>query len=163
VIEIAESGVDTLAEYASISAAYRVMEIVDLDTSATDSNELAYAKTSVRAPYTKDYDALPGNHSLDGRRGSMSRIGDFSLRALGCVESGEPSWPAAPASGQRSSRRPKRGHETTAGDPSSPRRRIRMCPACRFYPRAGYSLHDIRRGAYTELPDEVQLIWIKDL
>lgn len=35
--------------------------------------------------------------------------------------------------------------------------------ACRFYARQGCVLRQVRRFAYPELPDEVQLIWHKDL
>ena len=36
-------------------------------------------------------------------------------------------------------------------------------PACRFYARHGFVLRTVRRGAYPELPDEVQLLWCKVL
>jgi GNAT superfamily N-acetyltransferase len=36
-------------------------------------------------------------------------------------------------------------------------------PACRFYRKMGCSLAAIDRFAYVDLPDEVQLIWAKDL
>ena len=36
-------------------------------------------------------------------------------------------------------------------------------PACRFYARQGCELRAIHRDAYHELPDEVQLLWYKDL
>lgn len=36
-------------------------------------------------------------------------------------------------------------------------------PACRFYARQGCILAEAVRGAYPALPDEVQLIWRKDL
>ena len=36
-------------------------------------------------------------------------------------------------------------------------------PACFLYAAAGYALVEVNRGAYAELPDEVQLIWRKDL
>jgi ribosomal protein S18 acetylase RimI-like enzyme len=32
-------------------------------------------------------------------------------------------------------------------------------PACRFYAQLGCELGAIRRHAYAELPDEVQLVW----
>jgi GNAT superfamily N-acetyltransferase len=35
--------------------------------------------------------------------------------------------------------------------------------ACRFYARRGCELQAVRRGAYPELPDEIQLLWFKDL
>ena len=35
--------------------------------------------------------------------------------------------------------------------------------ACRFYARQGCVLSAVNRFAYPELPDEVQLIWRKDL
>lgn len=36
-------------------------------------------------------------------------------------------------------------------------------PACRFYQRQGCVVGGIRRLAYPELPDEVQLLWYKEL
>ncbi len=35
--------------------------------------------------------------------------------------------------------------------------------ACRFYAAQGYQLGSIERFAYSELPDELRLIWHKDL
>jgi ribosomal protein S18 acetylase RimI-like enzyme len=36
-------------------------------------------------------------------------------------------------------------------------------PACRFYAGQGFVLGSIRRFAYAEFPDEIQLLWYKDL
>lgn len=36
-------------------------------------------------------------------------------------------------------------------------------PACRFYQRQGCVLGGIHRSAYPEFPDEIQLLWYKDL
>jgi ribosomal protein S18 acetylase RimI-like enzyme len=36
-------------------------------------------------------------------------------------------------------------------------------PACRFYARMGCTLGAVDRFAYPDLPDEVQLIWRKEL
>jgi len=36
-------------------------------------------------------------------------------------------------------------------------------PACSFYRRMGCTLGSIDRFAYAELPDEAQLIWLKEL
>ena len=35
--------------------------------------------------------------------------------------------------------------------------------ACRFYERHGCQLRVIHRAAYPELPEEIQLLWYKDL
>jgi GNAT superfamily N-acetyltransferase len=35
--------------------------------------------------------------------------------------------------------------------------------ACRFYARRGCELRATHGGAYSELPDEIQLLWYKDL
>ena len=35
--------------------------------------------------------------------------------------------------------------------------------ACRFYERQGCQLRAIHRAAYPELPEEIQLLWYKDL
>ena len=36
-------------------------------------------------------------------------------------------------------------------------------PACRLYAKHGFALGAINRHAYTELPDEVELVWSKEL
>ena len=36
-------------------------------------------------------------------------------------------------------------------------------PACRFYAKHGFTLGAINRYAYTEFPDEIELIWCKEL
>jgi ribosomal protein S18 acetylase RimI-like enzyme len=36
-------------------------------------------------------------------------------------------------------------------------------PACRFYHRSGFRLERITPGVYPQLPDEVQLLWRKQL
>lgn len=36
-------------------------------------------------------------------------------------------------------------------------------PACRFYQRMGCALGAVNRFAYPGLPDEIQLLWFKDL
>ena len=36
-------------------------------------------------------------------------------------------------------------------------------PACRFYEARGFALKTVNRSAYPEFPDEVQLLWYKDL
>ncbi|MFZ4395340.1 MAG: GNAT family N-acetyltransferase [Kiritimatiellia bacterium] len=36
-------------------------------------------------------------------------------------------------------------------------------PACRFYTKHGFTLGAINRYAYTEFPDEIELIWCKEL
>ena len=36
-------------------------------------------------------------------------------------------------------------------------------PACRFYASHGFVLGAVGRGAYPELPNEVQFLWYKDL
>lgn len=35
--------------------------------------------------------------------------------------------------------------------------------ACRFYARAGFELRSIDHSAYSELPDEIQMLWYKNL
>jgi GNAT superfamily N-acetyltransferase len=36
-------------------------------------------------------------------------------------------------------------------------------PACRFYDRNGFVLRRVRPDAYAQCPDEVQLLWYKDI
>jgi GNAT superfamily N-acetyltransferase len=36
-------------------------------------------------------------------------------------------------------------------------------PACRFYSKHGFELGSINRFAYPDLPDEVELIWCREL
>ena len=36
-------------------------------------------------------------------------------------------------------------------------------PACRFYAANGFELREANRGAYGNLPNEMQLLWYKQL
>jgi ribosomal protein S18 acetylase RimI-like enzyme len=145
---------------------------------------------AVTRPYTKDYDAVVGERAidwagrwdlacwwfaaafLDGRRvGGVAVVMDTSQA------DGANSRPdeviladirvAPDCRRQGVGRRLIQFAESHAR--SAGKRWIKLetqdnnVAACRFYAAAGYSIRTLNRSAYRDLPDEVQLIWAKEL
>jgi ribosomal protein S18 acetylase RimI-like enzyme len=142
------------------------------------------------APFTKDYDAIPGNRPTDWpTRFDLSTWELFSARenghVLGCAAIAFDA-PGLDSLGGRSdlavlwdirvdpqSRRRGIGRELFAEAARRARRRNARwlsgetqninVPACRFYVREGCTLGAVNRFAYADLRDEVQLVWYKSL
>jgi len=145
--------------------------------------------TTVPAPYEKDYDATPGGRPTDWpTRFDVARwiiLGAFDAGArvggavviVGDAEA-DPGgqsddallWDLRVAPDMR-----HRGIGTAllrAAEQAAGRQGARMLrvetqqfnvAACRFYQRNGFTLEQVRRDAYPEHPDEVQLLWSKTL
>lgn len=78
-IEIADEGPEALAAYASVPIAYRIVEVLDLDSPSNSKSLLPYNSRTLDAPVLKDYDAQPGNHPLDWPSG-------FDVRGWGFLQ-----------------------------------------------------------------------------
>lgn len=64
-IDVLEHGAERLAEYAAVSIAFRVSEVLDLDAIALNPSAIPIPTRPVAAPYIKDYDTVPGDAPLD--------------------------------------------------------------------------------------------------
>ena len=173
-----------LADYGSVPIAFEVRERLDLD------GVEKLGTLSVRSPFTKDYDQIAGNRPIDwadrwdlrrwrfaGAFAGDERIGGIAL-AMDAADVEGPSAPSStvliwdlrvhPAHRRRGVGRRllafAEEHARAAGVAA-----VRVetqdinVPACRFYARAGYTFVEMNRHAYAKCPDEVQLIWQKEL
>ena len=172
----------SLADYATVSIAFEVRE--RFDVARPDQT------FPVDPPWMKDYDRIPGNHPTEwASRFDLSkwcfvaafhdgrRVGGAAL----VVDSRDVEGDRAQAGVallwdirvDRTHRRRGVGRALLAFVEGHARSRgcraIRAetqdinVPACRLYASAGYSLAEVNRDAYPELPDEVQLVWHRDV
>jgi streptothricin acetyltransferase len=184
---VIEEPVSALAEYGGISIAFEVSEMFDVITEADGCARLEVRRVPV--PYVKDYDAIDGGPMRWAERFDLSNWGFFSaLRDAQCVGRAAVArdtsalemleglsdvallWDIRVAPFAR-----RRGVGSALFDAVVTWARSRGClqltvetqntnvAACRFYAREGCALRTVKRGAYPALPDEVQLIWCKDL
>jgi streptothricin acetyltransferase len=183
---VIEEPVSALAEYGGISIAFEVSEMFDVIAEA-DGTRLDVRR--VPAPNVKDYDAIDGGPMRWAERFDLSNWGFFSaLRDAQCVGRAAVArdtsalemleglsdvallWDIRVAPFAR-----RRGVGSALFDAVVTWARSRGClqlkvetqntnvAACRFYAREGCALRTVQWGAYPALPDEVQLIWFKDL
>jgi GNAT superfamily N-acetyltransferase len=189
-VEVAEQLPVDVREYARISIAYEVQHIFDVMATARGLGGLTLLERRLDRPYIKDYDAIAGEGPLTWpSRFDLSHWGLFVARAGNRHVGGAAVvlnasdvdmlegrsdvaliWdirvsPEARGLGvgsalfgfaeawtkMRSGRLLKVETQNT------------NVPACRFYARQGCFLGAINRFAYRDFPDEVQLIWYKNL
>src|SRR5215469_16054670 len=189
-LQLSEEPIDRLDEHARIPIAFTVERILAVSIPNAGLGGLRLNETAVERPWVKDYDGVRGEGptrwpkrfdtsrwGLIAARDGGDRIGGavvaFNTRGVYMLE-GRPDiavlWdlrvrPEARSSGVGSalfraaeewSRR--RGCRTLKVETQN----INL-PACRFYVHMGCTLAAIDRQAYADLPNEVQLIWVKHL
>jgi GNAT superfamily N-acetyltransferase len=188
-IEIRDEGPEALAAYASISISFPVVEVLDADALSVASPR-PFAARPVAVPEVKDYDAHPGNDPLDWpARFDIARWGFLMARIDGQHVGGAVVVACAPELDMlegrddlavlwdtrvaATSRRQGVGTALLAAvDTWARARGSRVLkaetqnvnlPACHFYAARGFTLGAVNRGAYPELPGEIQLLWYKTL
>jgi GNAT superfamily N-acetyltransferase len=189
-VRIEREPLSHLAEYARVSIAFDVHETLEVSTSDFDVDGHALRGRPVRAPYVKDYDRVPGNHPtewlrrFDMRAWAILAAWDCDTRVGGAVVvwntpgvdmlEGRSDlavlWDlrvAPVARGRGIGSALFRAAESWAAGQGAhwleaETQNVNV-GACRFYTRQGCTLGAVHRFAYPELPDEVQLLWYKDL
>jgi GNAT superfamily N-acetyltransferase len=189
-IELADNPLSALAEYASVPSAFTVDHVLDVAGRTDGSSGFVLSERRLIVPYVKDYDAIEGQgpqHWM--RRFDVSNLALFTAReedrvvGAAAVALNTPSllilggrfdvaalwdirvWP--------DSRRKGVGSAlfvavvtwaTSQGcrDLKVETQNINV-PACRFYTRHGCELQAVHHSVYLDLPEEIQLIWCKDL
>jgi GNAT superfamily N-acetyltransferase len=187
---IVEESICILAEYSRIPISFEVRSILEVGLPQKGLKGLTLTERPVREPWTKDYDnqgdmgptdwvkrwdisnwgvvsAFLGNRRVGGSviaydtpgvdmlegRGDIAVLWDLRVnpdyrgKGIGAalVEA------AAAWARQRGCRQLKAETQNI------------NVAACRFYAGRGFSLGVVNRFAYREFPDEVQLVWYKDL
>lgn len=178
-----------LAAYARVPIAFQVREVFDVSAEPDDVGRYSLTPRAAEAPRVKDYDSDGGGPEtwaarfdlshwrffvarLDGRRVGGAAVvfrapdvdmlrGEQDLAVLWDIRvepgargqgvgtalmSAAESWCAA---------RGARWLEVETQNVN--------VPACRFYAARGFTLHEVDRRAYPSLPDEIQLIWRKEI
>jgi len=189
-IDVDEEPATFLGEYGRIPIAFEISRIYDVARAGGSRNEFTLAERAVEKPVIKDYDTVdddaplnwqnrfdisswvllaaradgrhvggaavvfrePQVHMLEGRS-DMAVLWDIrvapDVRGLGVgsalLEAAE-RWSV------------KRGATLLKVETQNTN-----VPACRFYARKGFLLRDANRFAYPLFPDEIQLLWFKEL
>jgi GNAT superfamily N-acetyltransferase len=189
-IEVVEQPTSALTEYARISIAFDVRYVLDVSAPANGLGELLLTERAVSVPYVKDYDTMEGEGPMqwadhfdianwgvliaraDGRSvgGATLAFDTPDLHMLDGRRDVAMLWDlrVAPAMrGRGVGGALFRAAEAWAGARGCVQLTIETqntnVPACKFYQRNGCYLGAVRRGVYAEFPDELQLLWYKDL
>lgn len=187
-VRIVERSLDCLDAYADIPIAFTVTSRLCVPV-VDGPDEFGLHEEAVTPPYTKDYDAITEAHPLGWRRFDLSHWGFFdavtndvrvgSIAIAWNPGGAEPlegladlaiAWdirvaPKARGSGVggallRQAEQWARDHGCRSMMMETQHINV---PACRFYGRHGYRLDQVDPHAYPDLPDEVQMLWRKDL
>jgi GNAT superfamily N-acetyltransferase len=188
-VEVTEEPAAALAELARIPISFEVRSVLDV-TGPGEGGGFVLAERSLSAPWVKDYDAIGGEGPTRwAHRFDLSSWGFLSARVDGrpvgaaVVAFDTPGvemlegrrdlavlWDLRVAPDARG-----RGVGSALFRAAEAWARARGCtelkvetqsinvPACRFYAGQGCVLRAANRRAYPELPDEIQLLWYKEL
>jgi len=189
-VEVREDVGITLEDYASIPIAFEVTSIFDVKTTDYDLATFLLTERHLNVPYWKDYDSINGEHPSDwAKRFVLTnwiilsawvngwRVGGaviaFRTPELTMLEERDDLavlWdirvsPEARHQGIGTALFQvveARAHAASCQQLKIETQNINVA-ACRFYARQGCVLRSVNHQAYSELPDEIQLFWYKDL
>ena len=189
-IEVVREPLGHLPAHGEISIAFEVEKILDLTVVENGLGGLVLCERKLASPYVKNYDSIGGNRPsdwskrfdmtnwaflsawIDDRRAGGAVIA-FKTKGLDMLERREDLaviWDLRVAPDLRG-----RGLgfalfaavETWAKAQGCRQLKVETqnvnVAACRFYARQGFTLGDICRFAYPSLPQEIQLVWYKDI
>ena len=189
-IEVTEEPMAALAEYARVPIIFTVYRVLDVTNRDDGSGDFALSERGLEAPYEKDYDAIAGEGPLQwGRRFDLSKWALFTARSANRIVGGATVAFDTPGLTMLEGRRDlavlwdirvipdarRQGVGAALFQKVEAWARLHGCrqlkietqnvnvQACRFYERQGCRLRAIHRAAYPELPEEIQLLWYKDL
>jgi GNAT superfamily N-acetyltransferase len=188
-IVIAQESNAVLSEYARVPIRFTVNSVLDV-TSCEDGHGFALSERRLEVPYDKDYDAIAGEGPLQwDRRFDLSRWAFFTARFANRIVGGAAVAFETPGLAMLQRRRDvallwdirvapdarRQGIGSALFQTAETWARRNGCRqlemetqntnvrACRFYEHQGCRLQAIHRAAYPELPEEIQLLWFKDL
>jgi GNAT superfamily N-acetyltransferase len=189
-VEVIQEPITALEEYAGIPIAFEVELVLDVADPGNSLGEFVLTERRLDVPYVKDYDAINGENPAQwARRYDVSNWGLLAARVAGrrvggaVVAFNTPGltmlegreglavlWDirvSPEARGQGVGSELFQAAVTWAKARGCRQLKVETqnvnVPACRFYARQGCVLAAVDRFAYPELPDEIQLLWHKDL
>jgi len=189
-IEIKEEPIDILPDYAKTAIAFEVQSILEVELPENDLHGIKLIERRVEKPWIKDYDAYQAEGPLSwAQRWNISNwvvISAFvkGARVGGCVIAYDTPgvlkleerkdiaalWDLRVLPRFRGKGIGGRLVDTAVA--WAKRKQCRLMkietqninvPACRLYVKHGFTLGAINRYAYPELPDEIELIWCREL
>lgn len=188
-IEIAEESAASLAEYARVPIAFEIRSVFDVSAPSEDSGDFVLSERPVAVPTIKDYDLTAerpldyekhfdlSNWALFGAHVGGARVGGaavaFRSPGVEMLEGRDDLavlWDIRVAPDMRGNGVGTAllqaaewwGSEKGATSMKIETQNVNV-PACRFYSRHGYVLRAANEGVYSAFPDEIQLLWYKDL
>ena len=185
---IETSGVPSpaLIDYARIPIAFEVNAVLDV-APRPDGEGFVLAERAIDAPYLKDYDAIAPGPAEWAQLFDTSQWAVLVASSAGHCVGGVTLAYETPGLDMLEGRsdlavlwdvriapeRRRQGIGTALFEAAEAWARAKGCrtlkvetqnvnvAACRFYARQGCVLHAVHRGAYSDVPDEVQLLWYK--
>jgi GNAT superfamily N-acetyltransferase len=189
-IAFAEEPMTAIPEYAGVPIVFTVDGVLAVTSRDDDSGGFALSERSIDVPYDKDYDAIAGEGPLQwARRFDLSNWALFTARFARRIVGGATVVFDTPGVAMLEGRRDLAALWDIRVSPELRRqgvgsalferveawskrhgcRQLKIetqntnARACRFYGRHGCHLRAMHRAAYPEFPDEIQLLWYKDL
>ena len=187
-IDVSEESITALPEYAGIPIAYEVSQVLTVDTD--DHGGFVLSERQLETPYIKDCDALEGEGPMqwarhfdlsnwgffmaqvEGRRVGRAAVA-FKTANLTLLEGRADLavlWDirvSPEARGQGVGIALFQAAEAWAATKGCKQLKIETqntnVPACRFYEAQGCVIGAIDRFAYPQLPNEIQVLWYKNL
>jgi GNAT superfamily N-acetyltransferase len=189
-VKVNEVPISALEEYADVPIAFEVSSVLDVAERGDRHGEFVLTERNLAAPYVKDYDSIEGEHPTRwAKRFDVSKWGLFTAcvegqRVGGTVvaydtpeldmleDRGDLAvlWDIRVSPGARGN-----GVGSELFRTAEAWARARGCrqlkvetqninvAACRFYARQECVLAAVHRFAYPKLPNEIQMLWYKDL
>jgi len=189
-IELTEEPMTALPEYARVPIVFTVDRVFDVTNRDDGPGGFVLSERRLEVPYEKNYDGIAGEGPLQwARRFDLSNWALFTARLASRIVGGATVAFDTPGLTMLEGRRDVAVLWDIRVSPDARRRgvgaalferveawaQLHGCRqlkietqntnvrACRFYERQGCQLREIHRAAYPELPEEIQLLWYKDL
>ena len=189
-IVLTEEPMAALPEYARVPIIFTVDRVLDVTSRDDGRGGFALSERRLEVPYEKDYDAIAGEGPLQwARRFNLSNWALFTARGATRIVGGAAVAFDTPGLTMLEGRRDlavlwdirvspdARGQGVGSAlfervEAWARRHGCRQLKietqntnvrACQFYERRGCQLRAIDPAAYPELPEEIQLLWYKDL
>jgi GNAT superfamily N-acetyltransferase len=189
-VEVTQESMTALTEYARVPIVFTVDCVLDVTNHNDAPGAFALSERRIDVPYEKDYDAIAGEGPQQwDRRFDLSNWTLFTARVENRIVGGATVAFDTPWLTMLEGRRDlailwdirvapdarRQGVGSALFQKVEGWAQLRGCRqlkietqntnvwACRFYERQGCQLRAIDRAAYPAFPEEIQLLWYKDL